>query len=147
MKSVLVLVMILSMATCALAVPDKDEVTQPKTDIGREIVVISQHLQTMAGDFTKSQIGQLTYYSLLWKFLIKPLFNIVFGGLAWVILNILLWKQAHKLFGKTLVQKDATTQAFENNYDFRGDGSIGAGIVLGVLAFTVNLMGFIVVFV
>jgi hypothetical protein len=65
----------------------------PTTDIGKEIVAISQHLQGMAGDFSKSSIGQMTYFALTWKFIYKPIMIVVIGMLFLIIGNIFLLKQ------------------------------------------------------
>ena len=97
MKKLVMAILIAIIATVAIsiatvAIATDKQPPMPTTDIGKEVVAVSQHLQSLAGDFAKSDIGGLTYYALCWKFLIKPLFNIVIGIIAWITLNIVLLK-------------------------------------------------------
>jgi hypothetical protein len=72
----------------------------PTTDIGKEIVAISQHLQGMAGDFSKSQIGQMTSFALAWKFIYKPIMVVIIGIIILVAGNILVLIQWNKQWPK-----------------------------------------------
>lgn len=129
----------------------EDAKQKPQTLIGNEIVAVAQAVVTISEDFTKSNLGSLAYYALVWKFIIKPVFiNIILCLPLWIFLNIYLWRKCDHFFGTERIEnkrEDGTLDVrYVRKYDFRGEGATGAGLALTVLACLINLCGFIVVF-
>jgi hypothetical protein len=103
MRNLMVFLLVIGMTAMAYA---SGPVREPSTNIGKEIVAVTQQLQGMVGDFSKSQLGQLTYYSLLWKFLIKPIAVTVIGFMFLIVGDIILLRQWGKQWPLICAEKE-----------------------------------------